>query len=381
MRDGEVHAWHYATGRPVKARWRRGILKSLRTTRSDPPEDVWIAPALIDPQVNGFAGVDFQSDDLTAGHLLEATRALRTAGCGRFLVTLITDDWRRMTVRLRHLAGLRRRLPELRRAIAGWHVEGPFLSGEPGYHGAHNPKFMIDPTPAHLHRLRSIVGPDSLLLTLDPDRRGALNAIATAKELGIKISLGHTNTSAARLAEAVAAGATGFTHLGNACPQQLDRHDNILWRVLDQRGLCVSLIPDGLHVSPPLFRLIHRTFGVAGVIYTTDAMSAAGAPPGRYSIGSLKLDVGADGIVRQPGRSNFAGSSLSPIDGVGRAADMLKCPWQEVWDGFSIRTARFLGLSGGLRPGHPANFCLVKCDAAGMRTAGVLVGGGDSSFS
>src|SRR5207247_8189697 len=125
-------------------------------------------------------------------------------------------------------------------------------------------------------------------------------AIALAVSLGIKISLGHTNASAEILRQAIEAGATGFTHLGNACPRELPRHDNILWRVLDARGLTISLIADGIHVSPALFRLLHRVLDAATIFYTTDAMAAAGAPPGRYAIGALQLEVGPDQIVRQP---------------------------------------------------------------------------------
>src|SRR5204863_2163181 len=137
----------------------------------------------------------------------------------------------------------------------------------------------------------------------------------------IKISLGHTNASSELLRQAVEAGAAGFTHLANGCPRELDRHDNILWRVFETPGLTVSLIPDRIHVSPPLFRLIHRTLGQESIYYTTDAMSAAGAPPGKYRLGKMELQVGADQIVRQPGKQLFAGSALRPIDGVFRAAE------------------------------------------------------------
>ncbi len=360
MNHGEIHAWHYDTRRPVKARWRRGVIESLRTVRNEPPDDLWIAPALVDLQINGFGGVDFQRDDLTVEHLLLAVRKLRAAGCCRFLLTLVTDEWPKLTARLRRTARLRQKSPELRRAIAGWHIEGPFLSGEPGFHGAHNPAFMIDPAPKHISELRSVAGSDPALLTFAPERGGALDAIRLARRLGFKVSVGHTNASADRLREAVAAGATGFTHLGNACPQQLDRFDNILWRVLDTPGLLVSLIPDQLHVSPRLFRLVHRALGNESVYYTTDAMAAAGSPPGEYTIGALKVKVGEDRIVRQPGKSNFAGSALRPIDGVFRAAEMLNCPWQEVWNGFSRRPAQFMGLDNVLRVDRAANFCLLK---------------------
>src|SRR4029077_17117585 len=184
--------------------------------------------------------------------------------------------------------------------------------------------------------LRSIVGIAPLLLTLSPEHVGAIEAIRFAVAQGIKVSLGHTNASSAMLREAIQAGATGFTHLGNGCPRELDRHDNILWRVFETPGLRISLIPDQVHVSPALFRTIHRLLNSETIYYTTDAMAAAGAGPGRYTIGHLNVEVGADEIVRHPGQTNFAGSALRPIEGIFRAACMLKRPWQEVWNHGSV---------------------------------------------
>lgn len=360
VQRGEILARHYATRRAVTVNWRDGIIASVRETEVEPPDDTWIAPALFDPQVNGFAGVDFQQDNLTVEHLQAAARGLAAAGCGRFLLTLVTDEWPRLTTRLRCLRQLRSQSAELQRAIAGWHIEGPFLSAEPGFHGAHDPGVMLDPSPEHMRELRAITGNAPLLVTLAPERKGAMETIECAVSLGIRISLGHTNASAEVLRQAVVAGATGFTHLGNACPQQLDRHDNILWRVLDATGVRVSLIPDTIHVSPALFRLVHRALPADSVHYTTDAMAAAGATPGRYSLGRLSVEVGADRIVRQPGRSNYAGSALRPIDGVIRAAEMLGCSWREVWDGFSVRPAKFMDLDGSLSVGQGADFCLLQ---------------------
>ena len=360
MIDGEICARDYATGQLVRVGWQQGIITQFEAASAPPKREVWVAPALVDLQVNGFAGVDFQQDEIELEQLLAATRGLHSAGCGRYLLTLITDEWPRLTQRLKRLRQLRAQSDELRHAIVGWHVEGPFLSGEPGFHGAHDPALMLDPTPDQIRELRAVTESDPVLLTIAPERKGALDAIKLAVSLGITVSLGHTNAPAKTLRQAVAAGATGFTHLGNACPQQLDRHDNILWRAFDTPGLVVSLIPDQIHVSPSLFRLLHRALPKDSIYYTTDAMAAAGAPPGRYSIAQLEVEVGADQIVRQPGKPNYAGSALLPIDGVLRTAEMLGSPWQDVWDGFSVRPAKFIGLDARLSVGVPADFCLVS---------------------
>ena len=358
MNEGEVSAKHFSTGKPVQVRWKNGVITSIKEI-SSAPENSWIAPALFDLQINGYGGIDFQQDNLTVEDLLSAARQLRRDGCAQFFLTLITDDWSSLTTRLRHVNKLRSQSDELQGAIAGWHIEGPFLSDQPGFHGAHNPEFMRDPKPEQIRELREITANDPLLLTLSPERTGSMEAISLAKSLGITISLGHTNASAETLRQAVTAGATGFTHLANGCPREMDRHDNILWRVLEMPTLAVSLIPDKIHVSPALFRLVHRMMG-GNIYYTTDAMSAAGAPPGTYKLADMELEVGADQIVRQPGKTNFAGSALKPIDGIFRAAKMLNRPWWEIWPRFSTGPAKLIGVPHGLEGGNTANFCWLK---------------------
>ena len=358
--SGEVHAWHVANRKPVRVGWTDGIITALDEVSEPPPREQWIAPGLFDLQINGYGGVDFQQDDLTLDDLLRAVHCLRSAGCARFLIALITDHWARLIGRLQRLRSLRARSAELQEAIVGWHIEGPFLSAEPGFHGAHDPVWMRDPAPEHIAELRRAAGNDPVLLTVAPERPGAVPAIEAAVSHGIVVSLGHTDAPMDLLRKAVAAGARGFTHLGNGCPRALDRRDNILWRVFEIPGLIVSLIPDRIHVSPPLFRLMHRVLEPESIYYTADAMAAAGSPPGKYRLGKLELEVGPDQIVRQPGNQLFAGSALRPIDGIFRAAEMLDCPWQQVWPRFSAAPARLLGLKNELAVGQRAAFCLLR---------------------
>ncbi len=359
MNHGEVTGLHWATAQPVRLVWQDGIIRRLDPASHPPPENLWLAPPLFDLQINGFGGVDFQRDDFGAEDLLRAVRALRLAGCGRFLLTLTTAPWAKLTSRLRRAAALRAESAELQAAIAGWHIEGPFLSPKLGFRGAHDPAVMLDPAPERIRELRALAGNDPLLLTIAPEQPGGLEAIALAVSLGIKICLGHTDASAEIIQAAVKAGATGFTHLGNGCPRELDRHDNILWRVLDGSGLTVSLIPDRIHVSAALFRLVHGLMPADKIVYVSDAISAAGAGPGRYTLGAMELEVGLDQIVRQPGQPYFAGSALRPIDGIFRAAAMLDVPWRDLWRRMTELPARFMGLRHELAVGQPATFCLL----------------------
>mgnify|MGYP001247296324 FL=1 len=312
-----------------------------------------LAPALLDLQVNGYAGVDFQQDNLDDDALRRAAAALAHDGCGRFFATLITAPWPALLARVRRLAARVGKVP----ALAGLHVEGPWLSDRPGFCGAHDPAWMSDPTPARLAELLEAAAGAPLLLTLAPERAGALEAIRAAARAGATVSLGHTDAGTARLRAAVEAGATCLTHPGHGFPAQLDRHDNILWRALDLPGLRCGLIPDGLHLPPPILRGLHRALGPERAWFTTDAMAAAGAPPGDYTLGALRLAVGADGVVRHPGRPHFAGSALRPVDGVRRAVALLGVRWPAVWDGFSRIPARLVGLPDAWppRPGQPVS--------------------------
>lgn len=359
LNSGLLHAWHYQTMKPVRLSWRSGKFLEIKEVEEEPLSDIWVAPALWDLQVNGYAGVDFQQDNLSATELLKAVRALRRDGCAKFLLTLITDEWTRMVARVRHYATLAQANPENKSAILGFHIEGPFLSSEPGFCGAHDPRLMIDATSEHLDQLLEAAGDFTVLLTVAPERFDSeLTAEASAR--GIHINFGHTDCSTEDFQwHCAGEGAFAFTHLGNGCPQMLDRHDNIIVRALDHPHLKASVIPDGIHVPSALFRLIH---GVKhqDIYYVSDAMSAAGAGPGEYRLGKLTLEVKEDGIVRLPGSMNFAGSSLRPIDGVFNAAQMLAGTWQEVWKFFSENPAKRLDRENLIKSDLPADFCVLE---------------------
>ncbi len=359
--EGSAVVRHYRDGTPHVAEWNASGLVGLKPAPGADPGGHWIAPGLFDLQVNGYAGVDFQRE-CSREDLHTAAAALRRDGCLRTLLTLITCPWEEMLHKVKTLRALIRNDRTLDRAFPGWHIEGPFLCDRPGFSGAHNPRWMRDPRPGDIRELKSAVENDPVLLTLAPERPGSVEAIRAAVECGFVVSFGHTDVDAARLRAAREAGGRAFTHLGNGCPQQLDRHDNILWRVLDDNILTAGIIPDTHHVSPPLFRLLHRVTDASRIYWTTDAMAAAGAPEGRYTIGETELQVGADRVVRNPQTNSFAGSALEPIEGIRRGARMLGLSWRKVWDYFSVHPAGLMNLPGDLVPGSPAGFCLLHED-------------------
>lgn len=350
---------HYRDGSSWVAVWDSTGLIKLDPALTEADTDLWIAPALFDLQVNGYAGTDFQKE-CNREALRRAAQALHSDGCQRALLTLITCPWDHMLQKVARLREVVQGDADLVRAFPGWHFEGPFLSDQPGFSGAHEPRWMSDPSPEQIRDLKTIVENDPVIMTFAPERKNSVEAIAGAVGCGFVVSFGHTDASAAQLHAAIEAGGRVFTHLGNGCPQKLDRHDNILWRVLDETKLTAGIIPDGDHVSPSLFRLLHRALGPSRVYWTTDAIAAAGAPNGRYSLGEIEFDVGPDRVARNPKTNSFAGSALEPIEGIRRGSRMLGLPWQKVWDYFSTQPAQVMSLPGELAPGSPAGFCLLR---------------------
>jgi N-acetylglucosamine-6-phosphate deacetylase len=300
--------------------------------------------SLFDLQVNGFAGVDFQRP-VTPEALHGACVQLRACGMHRILATFITDSAAALETKFRAVEACRRGDALAQECIVGYHLEGPFLSAESGYRGAHPPEWMRDPDWEIFAALQEAAQGGIRLLTLAPERAGSAALIRKLVRSGVRVSLGHTNASEDEISAAIDAGATLCTHLGNGCPAVLPRHDNIIQRLLARDELIACFIPDGIHLPSNVLRNLIRAKPAGKVILTTDAMAAAGAPPGRYTIGALELEVGADAVVRLPGSNHFAGSALRLDHGVANAAEWLGIPLGEAAALASTVPAASLGFS------------------------------------
>ena len=203
----------------------------------------------VDLQVNGYAGVDFNSDALTAAELHHACERLDADGVAAFLATIITDDIAAMCRRLATLARLREHDSLAQRLIAGLHIEGPFLNDAAGYRGAHPADAMRDADPGSMKQLLDAAAGLTRIVTLAPERDEGGRTTAMLAANGIVVSAGHTDASVDELRTAIDEGLSMFTHLGNGCPMQLHRHDNIVQRALSLAPhLWMRFIADGAHV-------------------------------------------------------------------------------------------------------------------------------------
>lgn len=303
-------------------------------------------PRLFDFQVNGFAGVDFQRDGLAAADVCRAVDALRAHDVAAIFATLITDSVDRLCRRFEALEAARREHASVAGMIAGYHLEGPWLSPVPGFCGAHPPQWMHAPARDEFQRLQRAAGGRIRLVTLAPEWPGSAEFIRALRGEGVHVSLGHTDASEAQIDAAVAAGARFCTHVGNGVPGMLPRHDNVMQRLLARDDLTACFIPDGIHLPPFVLRNFVRAKPAGRVLFTTDCMAGAGAPPGRYTIGALEVNVGEDGIVRQPGGQGFAGSALAPDEGVRRTARFLDLPEPEALRLWSEAPLAAFGIAG-----------------------------------
>lgn len=263
----------------------------------------------VDLQINGYMGVDFSDPALTEDRFLYAAEAIFRSGTALFLPTLVTSA---KEVYLRNL-GIMRRAAESRgllKNIPGVHMEGPFISGRPGAVGAHIPEYVRAPDHAFFDEIMECSGNFVTLLTVAPEVPGMTEFIAHAVSMGVTVSCGHHLADAADLARAAGAGAKLLTHLGNGCPNLIDRHRNMIWAGMACDALSAMIIADGHHLPEELVKCIIRCKGMDHVIVTSDAAPIAGFPPGNYRCWNNDAILEPNGKFHNPVKGCLVGSSV-----------------------------------------------------------------------
>lgn len=306
----------------------------------------------VDLQVNGCHGVDFNGDGLTAEQLHTACRRLHGDSVTGVLATIITDDIPRMSARLALLARLREQDPLAQQIIRGIHVEGPFLSAEPGYVGAHPPQHV---RPADLDAMKCLLDAAQglvRLVTLAPECDPGMKLTRFLAQRGVLVSAGHCNASLEELRAAIDAGLSMCTHLGNGCPALLPRHDNVIQRVLSLSDrLTICFIADGVHVPYVALQNYLRVTGIERTVFVTDCISAAGLGPGRFSLGAQLVEVDSEGATWSADRSHLVGSAITMPVMAAKAQRALRLTSEEIERLVLYNPRRLLAASTS--PGHP----------------------------
>jgi N-acetylglucosamine-6-phosphate deacetylase len=339
-----------------------------------------LAPAFFDIHIHGAAGHDVM--EATPEALGAMGRFLASRGTGSFLATTVTAPLDATLRALEGLAKLIAHAPAMDSARPlGIHLEGPFLSH--AKRGVHPPEYLLEPDAAIFDKLFEAAAGRVRLMTLAPELPGAAELTAHAVKRGVRVSLGHSNATAAETRAAIAAGATSATHTFNAMRPLDHREPGILGVALTDDALFAELICDGIHSAPEMARLWWRTKGANRAILVTDAMSATGMPDGEYQLGGFAVQV-ANGRATRDGV--LAGSVLT----LDRAlANCVAFTGATVEDGLRMLTANpaaMAGLAdraGRVAAGGRANLVAVGKDGALMAT--MIDGGvaviGDSMIS
>ena len=223
----------------------------------------------------------------------------------------LIKDIHDMASRLRRIVHLREQDSLVKEIVLGLHIEGPFFSNKPGYNGAHSSDLIC---PANMDKMKQLLDAAdgfTRIVTLAPEADKNHKVIKMLAEQGVTVAAGHCDPDLNELNAAIDSGLSMFTHLGNGCPLVLHRHDNIINRVISLRDkLWLCFIADGIHIPFYVLRNYLDNVGFEKCIIVTDAMAGAGVVPGQYRLNNLQLEVGADRIVREPGKLSFAGSAI-----------------------------------------------------------------------
>lgn len=345
---------------------RNGLIESVsaQNTRLQGATEInangkFIAPGLIDNQVNGFAGISFSlgGSELTGEGVEKATRELWKTGVTSYLPTLTTNSWKMMKDNLSILAKAADNT-ELMGSIPGFHLEGPYINPQDGYRGAHPAQFVRLPDWNELMELYEASGRRILQITLAPEMDGALGFIEKCSEKGIVVALGHHNAPADIVNAAIYRGAKIVTHLGNGAANMINRHYNPFWSQLADDRLNISIICDSFHLLPEEIKVFYKVKGVERTILTSDVTSFATLQPGMYQTQTGEtIELTKEGLLHYPEQKCLYGSASPLTKCIGYIMEVTGCTLADAIRMASANTARLLGLNsiGELAPGKQAD--------------------------
>ncbi|MCX7787227.1 MAG: amidohydrolase family protein [Spirochaetes bacterium] len=295
------------TGKALEIRIEQSVIREVREIEfsKDLP---YLTIGFFDLQINGHRGIDYSGEDLTPEKVLEVCHSVARTGTTRHLATIITRPRERILANLRVLTEARKQYPFVRDSIVGVHLEGPFISEEDGPRGAHNRDFVRDPDIGEFEEWQDAAEGTIRLVTLAPERKGAIPFIQHLRQRGVVAAIGHTGASAEIIQEAIRSGASLSTHLGNGSHAQIPRLRNYIWEQLAADELYASFICDGFHLPPSVMKVFTRAKGIERIILVSDVAFLAGLKPGFYKWGHLDVELHPDGRITQVGTPFFAGA-------------------------------------------------------------------------
>jgi N-acetylglucosamine-6-phosphate deacetylase len=369
----------YDTGEPVRLEITQDKLTAV-TPCGPQSQQVehwpWIAPGLIDIQVNGYGGPEFSSADLTPEKVLQVIRAMDGFGVTRFCPTLTTERFEVLSHGLRTIAAICQSSAQAARRIAAVHLEGPYISTDDGARGVHPREYCRPPDWDEFQRLQEVAGGRIGILTMAVEFDGAPAFIERVARSGVVVAIGHTAADSVQIRAAVDAGARLSTHLGNGSHPVLRRHSNYIWDQLAEDRLMASLICDGQHLPPEVVRTFVRAKTPERCVLVSDLVGLAGSPPGQYRGNQCDVEVLPSGRLVIAGQKELmAGASLPIGAGVANVIRFAGVSLAQALRMAVDHPARLLGIEpGGLDAGDPADLVLFELSER-FEVRATLVGG------
>jgi N-acetylglucosamine-6-phosphate deacetylase len=348
---------HYKTGEGISISLKNGTLASVRGGSGE----TYLAPGIVDLQINGFRGLDFNAPPLADDLPGRVTRELWSEGVTSYYATVITNSSDAIEACVRGIARGCDRDEDAAAGIAGIHLEGPFIAGEDGPRGAHDRKHVCPPDWKKFERWQKAAGGRIRLITISPEYKESVPFIRKCAAAGVTASIGHTAATPEQIRAAVAAGASMSTHLGNGCHLMLPRHPNYVWEQLAQDALAACIIADGFHLPDSVIKAVMRVKG-PNAILASDAVYLSGLKPGPY-----KTHIGGKVVLTKDGKLHLAsnpkllaGSVQMLIRSVEHLIRAGLTDPGEAWEMASIRPALAMKLAAGrgLVPGAPADLAV-----------------------
>ena len=267
-------------------------------------------PVWIDLQINGYAGVDFNSPGLTVDAVKEVVRRLAADGTAGFCPTFVTGDPEVVLPNIRTIVAARKADAECERRILGLHLEGPFISSELGAVGSHPIEWVTAPSLEKFARYQDAAEGLVRLVTVAAEIPGMPEFVRAVSGQGVVVSLGHQMAATpAAIEPCLAAGARAFTHLGNGIPNMIPRHNNILFTALAEDRATVMFIPDGHHLPDTMLKVFTRAVPLSRLIAVSDAQYPAGLQPGHYRVSGADAVLEPDGLLWNPARNCLVGAT------------------------------------------------------------------------
>lgn len=353
---------HYQTKEPIMVETEKGSIKRITVLQKNEIENLpFIAPGLVDLQINGYSGIDFNSENLTVKEVHDINDQLLAQGVTTYFPTVITNSRERILKSLSTIAQACSSSKLVDNCVAGIHLEGPFISLQEGPVGAHDQQYVCAPDWGLFQEFYQASAKKIKIITLSPEWPEAAGFTKKCVQQGTLVAIGHTAASSAQIKAVVDAGAKMSTHLGNGSHQVLPRHPNYIWDQLADGRLSACIIGDGFHLPGSVIKVIQKVKGDQTIL-VSDSVSLAGLPAGNYN-----TPVGGQVVLTPQGKLHLAGkpgvlagSAQTLLQAITNLCRQKQYALADAWNMASLNPARLLNkpVQHSLQEGAPADLVL-----------------------